>query len=62
MLQIIIVREDEPTYFILSKFIIIFLIYFIQSLVIKWCYQNQIEELFRIEIYHRFVCISSYFQ
>jgi hypothetical protein len=35
MLEIIFVREDELAYFILSKFIIIFLIYFIKSLLLS---------------------------
>jgi hypothetical protein len=35
MLEIIFVRENEPAYFILSKFIIIFLIYFIKSLLLS---------------------------
>ena len=65
MLEIIFVREDEPAYFILSKFIIIFLIYFIKSLllsdVIKTKLKNYLGSEFIIDLFVFPPSFSRYF-
>lgn len=62
MSKIISVREDEADYSISLSFIIIFLIYFNNSLCYQVVLSKQCEGLSKIETYDRLICLFYSFQ